>query len=82
MFPIASKGTAMTLETEPGLFDEPNSPRDEKAHEQRIYDGLMRGYESFLAGNITSAEDADARIREAKEWDQAVYDLGHPAHRA
>ncbi len=72
----------MTLETEPGLFDEPNSPRDEKAHEQRIYDGLMRGYESFLAGNITSAEDADARIREAKEWDQAVYDLGHPAHRA
>lgn len=64
----------MTLEKEPksNSFEEHDSPQDDKTHEQSVYDGLMRGYESFLAGNTTSVEDADARIREAKEWDKTV----------
>ncbi len=63
-------------------FEEHDSPQDDKIREQSIHDGLMRGYESFLAGNTTSVEDADARIRKAKEWDEAVYEMAHPVRHA
>lgn len=84
MLPIASEGTAMTYETEPksNLSDEHKSPQNEKTREQNIYEEIMRSYESFLAGNTTSVEDADARIRETKEWDEAVYEMAHPVRHA
>lgn len=66
---LTRNGRSSVVVMDSDAFDELVSFRsDFRAREMRVYDGLMRGYESFLAGNVTSAEDANARIRKAKGW--------------
>lgn len=66
---LTRNGRSSVVVMDSEAFDELVSFRSElKAREMRIYDGLMRGYESFLAGNVTSVVDADERIRKAKGW--------------
>lgn len=81
---IVPKGRAMMREPKQksDLFAEHDSSQNNKDHGEDAYDEFLRAHESFLARNTTSAEDADARIRETEEWDRAVYDMAHPVRHA
>lgn len=66
---LTRNGSAAVVVMDAEAFDEFASSRKElRAREMRVYDGIMRGYEQFQNGEFMSAQDAETKILEAKDW--------------
>lgn len=68
---LTKNGTASLVVMDAAAFDSGFSFFDRmRAQEMRVYEGIMRGYEEYLNGNVVKADEAMARIRAAKGWAQ------------
>lgn len=67
---LTRNGRSSVVVMDSDAFDELISFRNDlRAKEMRVYEGLIKGYDSFMLGNTVLAEEADVRIRKSKGWD-------------
>lgn len=67
---LTRNGSACVVVMDSAAFDDAMAFRNEiYEQEMRTYQGIMHGYEQYLNGEITSADDALARIRAARGWE-------------
>lgn len=66
---LTRNGSACLVVMDSAAFDAAMAFRNEVLEqEMRTYRDIMRGYEQYLSGETTKADDAFARVREARGW--------------
>lgn len=66
---LTRNGSACVVVMDSAAFDAAMAFRNEvQEQEMRTYRGIMRGYEQYLDGDVTSAAEAFERVRAAKGW--------------
>lgn len=66
---LTRNGSACLVVMDSAAFDAAMAFRNEVAEqEMRTYRGILRGYEQYLSGETTKADDAFAQVRKARGW--------------
>lgn len=66
---LTRNGSAAIVVMDADAFDREMSFRSSVyANEMRVYEGLMKGYADYQAGEVTDSSEAETVIRVAKGW--------------
>lgn len=66
---LTRNGSASLVVMDAEAFDREISFRQNiQTHEMAVYEGLMRGYQDYLEGNVVDAVDAETQLKAAKGW--------------